>query len=156
MWYCRESPIYMSVAGQLGKLMSRISRILILGADYAGLLAALNLKIKVPELRVEVLRAPIADDFRPPGFATRIEFPTYLHEELGVPPLEFLRGAQPIWRIGTRYQWGSRAFFDHTTEFQVDTRYAALSHETDITSGMGRTNSKRLERRRLRSQRGQY
>src|SRR3989440_1100129 len=137
MWYCRESPIYMSVAGQLGKLMSRISRILILGADYAGLLAALNLKIKVPELRVEVLRAPIADDFRPPGFATRIEFPTYLHEELGVPPLEFIRGAQPIWRIGTRYQWGSRAFFDHTTEFQVDTRYAALSHETGYYIGDG-------------------
>src|SRR5881394_592684 len=117
--------------------MGMVSKILVVGADYAGLLAALNLKSRLPELRVEVLRQPVDVDFQPAGFATTVEFPTYLHEELGVQPLEFLKAAWPIWRIGTRYQWGPRAFFDHATEFQVDTRYALLSRETGYYIGDG-------------------
>jgi len=117
--------------------MGIVEQILVVGADCAGLLAALNLKAKLPELRVEVLRQPMADDFQAAGFATTAEFPTYLHEDLGVPALEFLSAVLPIWRIGTRYQWGPRAFFDHTTEFQVDTRYTLLSRETGFFIGDG-------------------
>src|SRR5256885_9507611 len=35
--------------------------------------------------------------------------------------LEFLNRAGSIWRIGTRYQWGPRAFFDHTSELKKST-----------------------------------
>src|SRR6266704_5085607 len=115
--------------------MGVISRILVVGGDCAGLLAALNLKSKLAELRVRVLRQPIEDDFQPAGLASGGEFPFHLHHELGVPPLEFLQIARPIWRIGTRYQWGPRAFFDHTSEFQIDTRYAMLSRETGYYIG---------------------
>ena len=117
--------------------MGVISTILVVGGDCAGLLAALNLKSKLPELRVRMLRQPIEDDFQPAGLASGVEFPFHLHHELGVPPLEFLQMARPIWRIGTRYQWGPRAFFDHTSEFQIDTRYAMLSRETGYYIGDG-------------------
>src|SRR4051812_1663665 len=117
--------------------MGAVSKILVVGADSAGLLAALNLKARLPELRVEVLRQPAADDFQPAGFATTAQFPMHLHDELGVPPLEFFKSARPIWRIGTRYQWGPRNSFDHTSEFQVDTRYTMLSRETGYFIGDG-------------------
>ena len=117
--------------------MGMVSKILIVGGDGAGLLAALNLKTKLPQLAVQVLRHPMEADFQPAGQATTVEFPTHIHHELGVPPLEFLKLARPIWRIGTRYHWGPRAFFDHTTEFQIDTRYALLGRETGYYVGQG-------------------
>ena len=94
--------------------MGIVEQILIVGADSAGLLAALNLKTKLPELRVEVLRQPMADDFQAAGFATTAEFPTYLHEDLGVPALEFLSAVLPTWRIRTLYQWGQKRLPGHT------------------------------------------
>src|SRR5258705_13702535 len=117
--------------------MGMVSQILVVGGECAGLLAAVNLKAKLPELRVRVLRHPIRDDFQPAGQATTVEFPHHIHRELGVPTVEFFKLVRPIWRIGTRYQWGPRAFFDHTTEFQIDTRYAMLSRETGFYVGDG-------------------
>ena len=117
--------------------MGMVSKILIVGGDGAGLLAALNLKTKLPQLAVQVLRHPVEADFQPAGQATTVEFPNHIHHELGVPSLDFLKLARPIWRIGTRYQWGPRAFFDHTTEFQIDTRYALLGRETGYYVGQG-------------------
>ncbi|HEV8608046.1 MAG TPA: FAD-dependent oxidoreductase [Tepidisphaeraceae bacterium] len=112
-----------------------VSDILVVGGGCAGLLAAVNLKSKLPELRVKVLRHPLEHDFQPDGQASTVEFPNHIHQELGIPPLDFLRLARPIWRIGTRYQWGPREFFDHTCEYQVDTRYGMLSHETGFYIG---------------------
>jgi tryptophan 7-halogenase len=117
--------------------MGMVSQILVVGADCAGLLAALNLKAKMPEMRIRALRHPIGEESQPAGLATAVDFPTHIHEELGMPPLEFLKQVRPMWRIGTRYQWGPRAFFDHTTAFQIDTRYALLSRETGYYLGEG-------------------
>ena len=89
--------------------MGILSQILVVGGECAGLLAALNLKAKLPELRVRVLRHPISDDFQPDGVASTVEFPFHIHGELGIAQLEFLKAARPIWRIGTRYELGPGA-----------------------------------------------
>ncbi|HEV8377717.1 MAG TPA: tryptophan 7-halogenase, partial [Tepidisphaeraceae bacterium] len=115
--------------------MKPISDVLVVGDDCDGLLAAINLKIRVPQLGVQVLRHSIEDDFRPEGLATSPAFVNFLHEELGVQPLEFLRTVRPTWRLGTRYEWGPREFFDHTYEFQIDTQYLMLSRETGFYVG---------------------
>src|SRR5688572_28349359 len=106
--------------------MKPITDVLIVGGECAGLLAAVNLKAKIPQLRVQVLRHPIEDDFSLEGFATTPDFVAHLHRDLGVNLIEFVRAVRPAWRIGTRYEWGPREFFDHTYEFQIDTKYVAL------------------------------
>jgi tryptophan 7-halogenase len=107
-----------------------ISQILVVGGGWPGLFAAVNLKTKLPHIRVQVLRQPLDNNFEPDGLASDTEFATYLHHDLGVPQVEFVKQARATWRIGTRYHWGPRPFFDHTSEFQIDTRYAGLSRET--------------------------
>src|SRR5215208_4607280 len=106
--------------------MKPIIDVLIVGDDCDGLLAAINLKMRVPQLRVQVLRYSVEDDFRLDGLALSPAFLNFIHDELGLPPLPFLRDVRPTWRLGTRYEWGSREFFDYTYEFQIDTKYVAL------------------------------
>jgi tryptophan 7-halogenase len=115
--------------------MKPITGVLVVGAECAGLLAAINLKAKLPQLRVRVLRHPIEDDFSLEGFATTPDFVAHLHKDLGINPMEFVRAVRPTWRLGTRYEWGPREFFDCTYEYQLDTRYAVLSRETGFYVG---------------------
>src|SRR5882672_11674138 len=110
--------------------MKAITDVVVVGDDCDGLLAAISLKVNAPHLCVQVLRYPIQGDFALDGFATSPAFLHFLHEELRVPPQEFLRAVRPTWRLGTRYEWGPREFFDYTYEFQLDTKYAKLGRET--------------------------
>jgi len=115
--------------------MKPISEVLVVGGDCAGLLAAVNLKSKLPHLRVQVLRHPVKDDFSLEGWAASPEFVSHIHGNLGVPPASFFSAVRPMWTLGTRYEWGPREFFDYTYEFQVDTKYALLSRESGFYVG---------------------
>jgi tryptophan halogenase len=110
--------------------MNRIMDILVVGGGCAGLLAAVNLKAKLPTLNVQLLRHPIVGDFSLDVLATTPALPTHLHGELGVPLPAFVQAAQPTFTLGARYEWGPRDFFDYTYEFQLDTKYAKLNSET--------------------------
>jgi tryptophan halogenase len=115
--------------------MKAISDVLIVGGDCAGFLAAVNLKLKLPHLGVQVLRHPIKDDFCLDGLATSPAFVSHIHGNLGVPLIDFLSAVRPTGRLGTRYEWGPREFFDCTYEFQIDTKYALLSRESGFYVG---------------------
>src|SRR4051812_2522539 len=115
--------------------MKPVTDVWVVGRDYAGLLAAVNLKAKLPRLNVQVLRQPINDNFSPEGFAVASGFADHLHGELGIAPLDFLRNVRPTFRLGTRYHWGPREFFDHTHEFRIDTRYGMLPRESGFYVG---------------------
>src|SRR3954469_17008256 len=96
----------------VGKRMKKINEVLVVGGGVAGLLAAINLKAKLPALSVRLLAHPLEDDFSLDAIATTPLFLTHIHEDLGLNPTTFFRAVGPVWRLGTRYQWGRRDFFD--------------------------------------------
>jgi tryptophan halogenase len=117
--------------------MKKVTDVLVVGGGYSGLLAAVNIKAKAPALNVQVLRHPIVDDFSTEILATTSALPAHLLGDLGVNGPALMRGIRPTFTLGTRYEWGPRDFFDWTYEFQVDTKYAKLSHESGYYVGDG-------------------
>ncbi|RYD27232.1 MAG: hypothetical protein EOP86_24830, partial [Verrucomicrobiaceae bacterium] len=99
-------------------LRGMIQHILILGAGTAGLLAALTLKMKLPHLKVEVLRSPDIGVIGV-GEGTNITFPVHMFEYLGVSKERFYSLVDPTWKLGIRFLWGSRPdfFYPFATEF---------------------------------------
>jgi tryptophan halogenase len=103
-----------------------IQRILVLGGGSAGFLAAISLKIKLPDLQVSVVRST-AMGVIGVGEATTFAFPNYLHGRLRIDPGDFHRQAQPTWKLGIRFlNWGPRRHFDYTFRPQVTSRWESL------------------------------
>jgi tryptophan halogenase len=103
-----------------------INRILVLGGGSAGFLAAISLKIKIPDLQVTVVRSQ-AMGVIGVGEATTFAFPNYLHGRLKIEPGEFHRQAQPTWKLGIRFlNWSPRRHFDYTFRPQVTSRWEDL------------------------------
>lgn len=103
-----------------------IQRILVLGGGSAGFLAAISLKLKIPDLDVTVVRSQ-AMGVIGVGEATTFAFPNYLHGKLRIDPSEFHRNAQPTWKLGIRFlNWGPRRHFDYTFRPQVTSRWEDL------------------------------
>jgi tryptophan halogenase len=103
-----------------------IHQIIIFGGGSAGLLAAMTLKKKVPELDVTVLRSKEIGVIGV-GEATTASMPRHLHGYLEIDPSEFYRGADTTWKLGIRFLWGKRPFFDYTFGYQLDWKWANLS-----------------------------
>jgi tryptophan halogenase len=103
-----------------------INRILVLGGGSAGFLAAISLKMKIPDLQVTVVRSQ-AMGVIGVGEATTFAFPNYLHGRLKIEPGEFHRNAQPTWKLGIRFlNWSPRRHFDYTFRPQVTSRWQNL------------------------------
>ena len=99
--------------------MAMINRILVLGGGSAGFLAAISLKIKLPQLQVVVVYSKDMGVIGV-GEATTFAFPNYLHGRLKIEPGEFHRQAQPTWKLGIRFlNWSPRPYFDYTFRPQV-------------------------------------
>jgi tryptophan halogenase len=103
-----------------------IKRVLVLGGGSAGFLAAISLKMKIPDLDVVVVRSKDMGVIGV-GEATTFAFPNYLHGRLRIDPGEFHRNAQPTWKLGIRFlNWGPRRHFDYTFRPQVTSRWQNL------------------------------
>jgi tryptophan halogenase len=103
-----------------------IQRVLVLGGGSAGFLAAISLKIKVPDLQVSVVRSKGMGVIGV-GEATTFAFPNYLHGRLKIEPGEFHRAAQPTWKLGIRFlNWSPRPYFDYTFRPQITSRWQTL------------------------------
>jgi tryptophan halogenase len=104
-----------------------IKHVLVLGGGSAGFLAAISLKIKMPDLQVTVVRSQ-AMGVIGVGEATTFAFPNYLHGRLKIEPGEFHRRAEPTWKLGIRFlNWGPRRHFDYTFRPQVAARWENLA-----------------------------
>jgi tryptophan halogenase len=104
-----------------------ITRVLVLGGGSAGFLAAISLKMKIPDLDVRVVRSKEMGVIGV-GEATTFAFPNYLHGRLKMEPGEFHRGAQPTWKLGIRFlNWGPRPHFDYTFRPQHTSRWDNLA-----------------------------
>ena len=109
--------------------MQAIRSILVLGGGSAGFLAAITLKTRIPSLQVTVLKSPDIGIIGV-GEGTTVAVPQHLHGYLGIDLREFHARAEPLWKLGIRFYWGSRPFFDFPFSHQLDTQYSSLSRST--------------------------
>lgn len=87
-----------------------VQTVVVLGANSAGLLTALTLKRRLPQLAVQVIREPVAEMLSEHE-GTTPSFPKTLFEDLQLKPGEFYREVEPVWKLGTRFVWGGRGEF---------------------------------------------
>jgi tryptophan halogenase len=103
----------------------RIQKILVLGGGSAGFLAAITLKIKLPHLDVTVLRSKDLGIIGV-GEGTTNTIPFHLFDYLKLSPKTFYEIAQPTWKLGIRFEWGTRPHFNYVFGLELDTRYKGL------------------------------
>src|SRR5438270_357678 len=103
-----------------------IKNFLVLGAGSAGLLAAITLKRKIPELAVRVVRSPEIGVIGV-GESTTVNVGEHLFNYLGVSRKRFYALAEPTWKIGIHFIWGTRASFEYAFEPQLTIMPPGLS-----------------------------
>jgi tryptophan 7-halogenase len=96
-----------------------VNRLAIVGGGSAGFLAAITFKARAPGLAVTVVRSRdipiIGVGEGSTGILTR-----HLHGYLGIDFAEFYRLAEPQWKLGIRFLWGRRPFFDYSFAPQLE------------------------------------
>jgi tryptophan halogenase len=102
-----------------------IQNILVLGAGSAGLIAAISFRRKLPTLNVRVVRSPEIGVIGV-GEGTTPNFPKHIFEYLGISRAKFYELAQPTWKIGIRFLWGTRGRYDYTFSQQLDSHWTNL------------------------------
>jgi tryptophan halogenase len=104
----------------------KVRRVVVLGAGSAGLLAALTLKRKLPQLEVEVIHSSKLGVIGV-GEGTTPYVPAHLHGYLGFAEGPVFRAIQPVYKLGIRFTWGRRPHFDYTfSGQQFDWRWQDL------------------------------
>src|SRR5262245_50180020 len=89
-----------------------IRSVLMLCRGSTGHLAALTLKHRLPNLPVTLLRFPGTGSIGI-GEGTTTTFGYHVHHYCGLELGKFYRLVQPQWKIGTRFEWGPRPFFNY-------------------------------------------
>lgn len=102
-----------------------IREILVLGGGSAGFLAAITLRIKHPQLKVRLLRSPDIGIIGV-GEGTTRALLTHMHGVLRIDLAEFYREVRPIWKLGIRFLWGTRPYFNFTFTPQFDSQVRGL------------------------------
>lgn len=103
-----------------------IQNVLVLGAGSAGLIVAITLKRKIPQLNVRIVRSPEIGVIGV-GEGTTPNFPRHLFDTLGISRKQFYAKAEPTWKIGIRFLWGERGSFNYTFSQQLDSHWAGMN-----------------------------
>ncbi|GAA5118923.1 tryptophan 7-halogenase [Luteolibacter yonseiensis] len=106
-----------------------IKNLLVLGAGSAGLVSAISLKRKIPQLNVRVVRSKSIGVIGV-GEATTPNFPRHIFEYLGISRKRFYEIARPTWKLGIKFLWGPRGRFDYTFNLQLDSHWSDLAKPT--------------------------
>jgi tryptophan halogenase len=105
--------------------MKKIANIIVLGGGSAGLIAAITLKRKLPELRVGLVRSADIGVIGV-GEGTTAVFPRHFFEYLKLSPQEFYAGTEPTWKLGIQFLWGPRPRFFYTFAKEYEKRWPDL------------------------------
>lgn len=103
-----------------------VRRIVVLGGGTAGLVAALTLRIKLPELHVRVIRSPDIGVIGV-GEGTNASFPQHLFEYLKIPPARFHSLVGPTYKMGLRFLWGPQPEFFYPFVVEYAARFEGLA-----------------------------
>jgi tryptophan halogenase len=89
-----------------------IRKVLVLGGGSAGFLAALALKVKLPQLAVALVHSKELGIIGV-GEGSTVGLTDFLHKYLGISLRKFFATAQPTWKLGLRFLWGPRPHFHY-------------------------------------------
>lgn len=103
-----------------------IQKIVVLGGGSAGLIAALTIKRKQPQLSVRVVRSPEIGIIGV-GEGTTAAFPRHFFEFLKLSPKVFYEMAEPTWKLGIKFIWGPRGAFHYTFAQEYAARHPQLT-----------------------------
>jgi tryptophan 7-halogenase len=95
-----------------------IREVIVLGGGTAGFLSALTLRIKLPHLRIRIVRSREIGIIGV-GEGSTSDLPYHLHGFLGLDQARFYREARPTWKLGVRFEWGPRSHFNYTFTAQI-------------------------------------
>jgi len=112
---------------------TRVRTVAILGSGTAGLLAALTLRRKLPDLDVTVIasrRIPVIGV----GEATTPLLPALLHGTLGIDMADFFQQVRPTWKLGIRFLWGKPAPYSFNYPFAAGRLGDSLTYEENLNS----------------------
>jgi tryptophan 7-halogenase len=93
--------------------MDPVASVIVLGGGSAGFLAALALKTKLPDIGVTVIRSKDIGIIGV-GEGSTVGLTRFLHNFLAVPQEQFYKIARPTWKLGLRFIWGNRPYFNYT------------------------------------------
>lgn len=106
--------------------MNRVDKVTVLGGGSAGFMAALALKIRIPEIGVRIIRSKEIGIIGV-GEGSTVGLTDFLHRYLKLSPKKFHAEAQPTWKLGLKFLWGPRASFNYTFGPGLDARDPTLA-----------------------------
>lgn len=98
----------------IGETSWKIGNVVVLGGGSAGLIAALTLKKKMPGLKIRVVHSAELGVIGV-GEGTTAAFPRHFFEYLKMDAAEFYRVAEPTWKLGIHFEWGTKPQGFHYT-----------------------------------------
>ena len=106
-----------------------VDRIIVLGGGSAGFIAAITLRTRLPEIPVTLIRSPDIGIIGV-GESSTPGVPIHLHIHLKLDIADFFRKAEPLWKLGIRFLWGKRPYFDYAFGHQLDSQFQILPKGT--------------------------
>ena len=95
--------------------MHKYKHIVVIGAGSAGLMAGLTFQQVIPDGKVTIIRSPKIPVIGV-GESTTPAMPLFLHKSLNIDALDFVKRADPVWKMGNRFYFGDpgREYFDYS------------------------------------------
>ena len=103
--------------------MRQVKKVVVCGGGTAGLISALTLKRKLPQLEVTVVRSKKLGVIGV-GEGTIASFNEYLFRYLGLNVADFYRSVSPTWKLGIKFNWGRRGSFNYCFDHSCDWTWA--------------------------------
>ena len=96
-----------------------VRKVIVVGGGSAGFMAALALRVKLPEIAVAVIRSKDIGIIGV-GEGSTVPLTEFLHGFLRADPRALLKIAQPTWKLGIKFIWGPRGHFYYPFGPQMD------------------------------------
>lgn len=93
--------------------------VVVVGGGTAGLIAALTLMNTCDNVQVTIVRSSAIGHIMV-GEGTVGSTPSFFHKTLGISPEDFHSYVKPTFKLGVRFLWGSRPYFDYTFNSQLE------------------------------------